>query len=179
MSEWNLLSDNKVPNKINGPTRTPSKVMKPQMSQKRIKSLMSLKEQSLKVNHKIQEKILDENDVTGDNYFNESFQLYNNVMDQYISKVVLEYTSAGSGNPISYVFEVEDVVKYIIDNEVDEQKKISEKNPKKVASKALKEFINGKGKLGNGTSINNKDHPQPLNEVDRTNTDTSVNLHRC
>ncbi|CAH2050796.1 unnamed protein product, partial [Iphiclides podalirius] len=171
--EWNFGTDNNtLQNKNNGPTRSASKLLKSQVSHKRIKSLPSLKEQSLKTNPDTPGKVPDQGFVTGNDDLNESVQQYTIVKNKYTARVALDYSAAGNGSPISYVFEVGDVTNNIIDNEVEEQKKTPEKNPKKVTSKALKEQVNGKVKLTNGLRTQSKENPQELRDTEKIFTDS-------
>ncbi|XP_046974628.1 uncharacterized protein LOC124540866 [Vanessa cardui] len=133
--EWNLIRDPLSASAGGTLTKIPSKIAR-NMSSKKIKSLLSLKDQfPTKKKPDLQPRIIDPDDEP----FSEEFRLYNDISSEYCIKVTDSFTLPNGANAISYLFDVNDMVKEIDANE-DDQKK-SEKVPKKIPSKVIKETM--------------------------------------
>ncbi|XP_068626519.1 ankyrin repeat and MYND domain-containing protein 1-like [Battus philenor] len=136
--EWFMGRDALSPIKPSSLTRNTSKIIKHQTSLK-IKSLTSLKLQMPKGNAtSFTEKVQDQSYVSGNEEINNSIDLYSDTLGEYSANVSELYSAPNAGNPITYVFEVNDITNELIDIEIEEQKKMTEKNPKKGAPEAPK-----------------------------------------
>lgn len=117
--------------------RTPSKTAR-NMSSKKIKSLVSLKDQS---SSKRKAESLFQISEPDHETFSEEQKLYNDITREYCIRVTDYFTLPNVNTSTTpYLFNVVDMIKEIEANEED-QKKQSEKNPKKVLSKVIKETI--------------------------------------
>ncbi|XP_047545055.1 ankyrin repeat and MYND domain-containing protein 1-like [Vanessa atalanta] len=133
--EWNIIRDPLSTSAGGTLTKIPSKIAR-NMSSKKIKSLLSIKDQSpIKKKTDPQPKILDPEDDP----FSEELRLYNDVSREYCIKVTDSFILPNGANAISYLFDVNDMVKEIEANEEDQRK--AEKVPKKVSSKVIKETM--------------------------------------
>lgn len=117
--------------------RTPSKTAR-NMSSKKIKSLVSLKDQS---SSKRKAESLFQIADPDHKSFSEEQELYNDITREYCISVTDYFTPPNiTTSTPPYLFDVVDMIKEIEANE-ENQKKQSEKNPKKVLSKVIKETI--------------------------------------
>ncbi|XP_013176564.1 PREDICTED: ankyrin repeat and MYND domain-containing protein 1-like [Papilio xuthus] len=124
--EWYLEKNISSPQKLNGLAKNPSKILKPQ---KKTKSMMSLKDQFRKTltNLSVQDTTLDKGDADIEN----SEDVFMSILDEYVANVAELFSRPTSGSNISYLFAVNDITNEMLDNEMEEQKKTTDKNAKK------------------------------------------------
>ncbi|CAK1602368.1 unnamed protein product [Parnassius mnemosyne] len=151
VSEWNLVRD--VSSLKNALTKNSSKIMK---------SLTSLKEipppkKSPDISVKLEQDSISENEN-----INKSIELFTEINNKYASKTAELYSAISTGNPIPYIFEVHNITNEF-EGIVEEPKKTSVKNPKRVISTALKESV----KPTNGNMRHSNDYTKSKNFFNR------------
>ncbi|KAJ0182318.1 hypothetical protein K1T71_001687 [Dendrolimus kikuchii] len=130
--EWNISRDILTPIIPGALTRTPSKIVKTNPKSTSVKAVSK--------QFKKQELVVVKSDIQASHStesFTEEKRVYYNINSEYNIRVNDLFQPPTVFLPIRYIFEVNDINKDIDSNEV-EQKKIQEKNPKKVTSKTLK-----------------------------------------
>ncbi|XP_014368730.2 ankyrin repeat and MYND domain-containing protein 1-like [Papilio machaon] len=124
--EWYLEKNISSPQKLNGPAKNPSKIIKPQ---KKTKSTISLKEQFKKTltNLSLQDQTLENGDADIEN----SEDVFMSILDEYVANIAELFSRPTSGNNMSYLFAVNDIANEMLNNEMEEQKKAADKNAKR------------------------------------------------
>ncbi|CAG4977548.1 unnamed protein product [Parnassius apollo] len=136
VSEWNLVRDVSSKNVL---MKNSSKIIK-SMSSRKLKSLTSLKDiPPPKMDSDIFEK-LEQDSISEKENINKSIELFIEINNKYETKTAELYSAKSTRNPISYIFEVQNITNEF-ESIVEEPKKNSDKNPKRVNSKAIKESV--------------------------------------
>ncbi|CAH2102169.1 unnamed protein product [Euphydryas editha] len=159
--EWNLVRSQLSTSTGGTVMRSPSKTAR-NMSSKKIKSLVSLRDQSTSKRKPDSLFKIPEPDRES---LSEEQELYNDITREYCIRVTDYFTLPSVTTSNLYLFDVVDMIKEIEANEED-QKKQSEKNPKKVLSKTIKETIKTSKEVlwdsneKENQSIDSKDEPK-------------------
>ncbi|XP_028029836.1 ankyrin repeat and MYND domain-containing protein 1-like [Bombyx mandarina] len=133
VSEWNIVRETPALSPGRPFTRSPSKVKAP--NTKKLKSSISLKDAPKRKQELLFEKEIN-SDTNSFESFSDSERLYTSINSEFIMKIDDLFQQTTNNIP-SYLFEVHDMVKEVIENDED-HKKATEKNPKKALSKEYK-----------------------------------------
>lgn len=134
--EWNITREQAALPLAGVMMKIPSKTRN--LSSKKIKSLISIDQSTSRRKTEPLPTLPEQTDEDSDTSSEEN-KLYNCLNQEFCIKVTDAFTFSKNTNPISYLFDVNDMVKEIEANE--EEKKQPEKNIKKVTSKVLKDTI--------------------------------------
>lgn len=150
--EWYLEKNISSPQKLNGLGKNPSKILK---HQKKTKSTMSLRDQFKKTltNLSVQDQTLEKEEADVVN----SEDVFMTILDEYLANIAEIFSRPTSGSNVTYLFSVNDIANEMIDSEMEEQKKTTDKNAKK------------------GTLVPPK-VPKSVNEIPQKDTTGSANF---